>query len=154
MHTLLRRIPLVFVCVFLAAPVTLAGPLQPDRSTLASRGDDWTTTQIQATGAVQSAAERQRAIDIAARVDGVRRVVDRAQHSRRARGDGHLGTHRARSAQRIPGADEIQRVTQSDPVILPQVNAKFAVDPEVSALGIDVDVEDGIVRLTGGQQRA
>jgi osmotically-inducible protein OsmY len=91
-------------------------------------------------GEVRSQTERRQAVRLARETTGVRDVVDRLMvraHTSDGRG------------QTIPGGDEISKVTQSDPVILTQIKTKFAVDPDVSAFAIDVDVDDGVVTLTG-----
>jgi hypothetical protein len=48
-----------------------------------------------------------------------------------------------------PGVDEIQRAVETDVAILTQIKARLALDPEVSVFAIDVDVDEGVVTLTG-----
>jgi hyperosmotically inducible protein len=146
---------------------------QANRPSQARTADDWVTTQIQAkyfldseiklrtidvstingvvtlSGRVASLQERERASDIAARVSGVRNVENRLSVAGDQAPEATSGEANPPASERPPGSDEIERVTHSDPVILSQIKAKYAIDPDVSAIGIDVDVEDGRVTLRG-----
>jgi hyperosmotically inducible protein len=159
--------------VSVAALPTDATGAQADRPSQARTADEWVTTQIQAkyfldpaikqrsvdvttingvvtlAGEVGSQQERERASDIAARVSGVRNVENRLSVTGEAPATGTSGESGPPPGDRPPGSDEIERVTHSDPVILSQIKAKYAIDPDVSAVGIDVDVEGGNVTLTG-----
>jgi hyperosmotically inducible protein len=175
MRTLLVRAIIVFVCAFSvgAARRADAGG-QANRPSQVRSADEWVTTQIQAkyfldpdikartvdvstisgvvtlSGRVATAQERERASEIASRVAGVRNVENRLTVERQDEPAGTSGqTPPPPTDSQMPGSDEIERVTHSDPVILSQIKAKYAVDPEVSAIGVDVDVESGIVTLRG-----
>lgn len=164
---------LAFVMAVSAAMPGIVGA-QADRPSQARSADDWVTTQIQAryflepdikartidvstvngvvtlSGEVASSAERERASDIAARVAGVRDVQNRLTVTGEDEPAGTSGREPAgTSGQRVPGSDEIERVTHSDPVILSQIKAKYAVDPDISAVSVDVDVDEGVVTLRG-----
>lgn len=174
MRTLLIRAALALACAAAAGSPAAASPHgQANRPSQARSADEWITTQIQAkyfldpdikartidvatingvvtlTGRVLSLQERQRATELASRVDGVRNIVDRLTIAEEAPAGTSGREDPPPATGRVPGADEIERVTQSDPVILSQIKAKYAVDPDVSALGIDVDVDDGVVTLKG-----
>lgn len=138
----------------------------------AQMGDAWITTKIQAqyfldadvkarnidvttanaivtlTGIVHSDRERQQAVSIARNTDGVKNVVDKLTVRPEAGTTGKTGT-RTEPPARVPGEDELARVAESEAMILTQIKAKFALDPLVNALAIDVDVDDGMVTLTG-----
>lgn len=173
MRSLFLRAALVIALGACAAPLAAAGGIrQVNTPSQTSLGDAWITTQIQAkyfldadikartidvstlngvvtlSGAVDSDAERRRAGQIAAAVDGARRVVNNLTVAGEQPPEGTAGKTEAPPTA-VPGGDEIERVTHSDPVILSQIKAKFAVDPKVSALGIDVDVDEGVVTLKG-----
>jgi osmotically-inducible protein OsmY len=160
--------------LFLAVPLRAGADGQANRPSQSHSADEWVTTQIQAkyfldpdikirtinvstingvvtlTGQVANAQERERASEIASRVAGVRNVDNRLTTEAQDVPAGTSGrTPPPAGSEQIPGGDEIQRVTQSDPVILSQIKAKYAVDPDVSAFGVDVDVEDGVVTLRG-----
>lgn len=163
----------------LLAWLVLAAPaLAQERSAMTQTGDAWITTKIQAayfldadvkartinvttkdgvvtlTGTVESERERDQAVSIARTTDGVKNVVDKLV----MRSPGAAGTSGAAKPERepagqertrMPGSDEVTKVAESDISILTQIKTKLAVDPEVSALAIDVDVKDGAVTLTG-----
>lgn len=166
---------LLLVCVLPASPRAGSGPAQAERTSEARSADEWVTIQIQAkyfldpdikqrtidvstingvvtlSGRVASDDERNRASAIASRIAGVRQVDNRLGVA--APGaetpTGTSGTAAPPSPAPARGSDEIERVTQSDPVILSQIKAKYAIDPEVSALRVNVDVEKGVVTLKG-----
>jgi hyperosmotically inducible protein len=113
------------------------------------------------TGVVASERERSQAVAIARTVDGVKDVVDRLT----VQPESAVGTTGAGSkapgpgkgedgggagpVQKIPGSDEIGQITRSDPALLTIIKTQFALDPQVNALAIDVDVDDGVVTLEG-----
>ena len=145
---------------------------QADRASSTASADEWVTTQIQAkyfldreikartidvstlngavtlTGDVETNDERTRAADIAARIDGVKRVINNLRVAG-PQPSGTSGRQTPPPAERTPGEDEIQRVTQSDPVILTQIKTRYAIDPDISALDVHVSVDQGVVTLTG-----
>jgi osmotically-inducible protein OsmY len=168
---------LLLICCmpWVTCPPAGAATSQAERPSEARSADEWITIQIQAkyfldpdikqrtidistingvvtlAGRVASDNERTRAAEIASRIAGVRDVNNRlitggpdaaAPTGTSGKGDPPSGTP-------VPGSGTIERVTHSDLVILSQIKAKYAVDPDVSALGIDVDVERGVVTLTG-----
>lgn len=169
----MRAIVLFTGLVSVAILPTDATGAQADRPSQARSADEWVTTQIQAkyfldqdlkqrsidvttingvvtlAGKVGSPLERERASDIAARVSGVRNVENRLSVSGDEAATGTSGESSPPPGDRPPGSDEIERVTHSDPVILSQIKAKYAIDPDVSAISVDVDVEGGNVTLTG-----
>jgi hyperosmotically inducible protein len=132
-------------------------------------GDAWITTKIQAayfldadvkarhvdvttrdgvvtlSGTVHSGKERDQAVSIARTTDGVKQVVDKLV----VRPDATVGTTGSRPEPRAPGTDELSRITESDPAILTQIKTRLALDNEVNAFSIDVDVSDGKVTLQG-----
>lgn len=154
-----------------ATPVH-AAPDQANRPSSTTSADEWVTTQIQAryfvdrdikariidvstlngtvtlSGDVQTAEERTRAADIASRVAGVKRVVNNLTVTGQPQPAGTSGTETPKT-DKVPGQDEIERVTHSDPVILTQIKTRYAVDPDISALDIDVSVDNAVVTLTG-----
>ena len=163
----MRTLLVILLC---ALPVHAAAE-QANRPSPARSADEWVTTQIQAkyfldrdlkartidvstlqgivtlSGEVNTPNERSRAIEIASRVDGVKKVVDALRVAGEQQPQGTSGTRPP--AERSPGADEIERVTHSDPVILTQIKTRYAVDPDISALDVHVSVENGVVTLTG-----
>lgn len=173
----MRTLPVGAVALLAGALAIGATPAraerQANRPSQARTADDWVTTQIQAkyfldseiklrtidvstingvvtlSGRVASLQERERASDIAARVSGVRNVENRLSVAGDQAPEATSGEANPPASERPPGSDEIERVTHSDPVILSQIKAKYAIDPDVSAIGIDVDVEDGRVTLRG-----
>lgn len=119
-------------------------------------------------GTVDSAASKARAVAIAQSTEGVERVVDQLTVRPEAAGTtgavdesdrpatdhgaadeaNRPGTDRDADT-RMPGSDELAHVTQSDAALLATVKSKLALDNQVSAFAIDVDVENGIVSLQG-----
>ena len=77
-------------------------------------------------GTVEDEATRREAIELAESTEGVRRVISDIRIGERTMGD-----------------------RLDDATIVTAVNAKFAADPMVSALKIDVDSNDGVVTLSG-----
>jgi osmotically-inducible protein OsmY len=108
-------------------------------------------------GRVENQREHDQAVSIARTTDGVKQVVDKLAVGSSVGTTGRTepapapGSEPSGDPDRpsIPGSDEISRVAQSDPVILTQIKTQLAVDPDVSAFGIDVDVDDGVVTLKG-----
>ncbi len=140
-------------------------------------GDAWITTKIQAayfldadvksrnidvatrngvvtlTGVVGSQREREQALSIARTTDGVKDVVDKLT-MRAATEPGAAGSTTGASdersrIERLPAGDELSRLTSSDPVILSTIKAQLAIDPQVSTFAVDVDVDNGVVTLSG-----
>ena len=157
----------------LVLTIAMSGAAAAQQSAGAGRresgGDAWITTKIQAayfldadvksrhidvttrdgvvtlSGTVQTANERDQAVSIARTTDGVKEVMDKLV----VRTDATVGTTGSRPDPRAPGVDELSRLTESDPAILTQIKTRLALDNEVSAFSIDVDVSDGKVTLQG-----
>jgi hyperosmotically inducible protein len=168
----MRTLLVVLLC---AIPLYAASD-QATRPSSTTSADEWVTTQIQAryfldrdikartidvstlngavtlTGDVQTPDERTRAAEIASRVSGVKRVINNLRVEAQPQTEGTSGTQTAPPTPptgRVPGQDEIERVTHSDPVILTEIKTRYAVDPDISALDVHVSVESGVVTLTG-----
>lgn len=89
------------------------------------------------TGNVETATAKARAVEIARTTDGVASVVDNLQ----------LTGAVAAQPEAYPPAAE--RAMFSDAALTASVKTKFAADPTVSALRIDVDTMDQTVTLSG-----
>lgn len=164
-----KRLWIGLVLIALAA-APAAGQAREQREP--GLNDNWITTKIQAsyfldedvksrnidvrtvngivtlTGVVANEQERQQALQIARTVDGVKQVVDRLRVGGIQEGGAEPGAGRQPGGQR-PGAAELEQLTESDAALLTQVKTKLALDAEVSALNIDVDVDEGVVTLSG-----
>lgn len=79
-------------------------------------------------GEVTNAEAKARAEELARDTHGVRRVVNQVQ---------------------VVSSAEQDDERASDAWILTKVKAKLAADPEINPFNIDVDVEDGVVTLSG-----
>jgi hyperosmotically inducible periplasmic protein len=116
------------------------------------------------TGAVDTSAARERAVQIARGTDGVNNVVDNLTVSPGAtpttgiddplQKEAREKTGEARDAAKDAGAragDAADRAGDqlSDAAITTAVKSKFLADPNVSGLKIDVDTANGIVSLKG-----
>lgn len=98
------------------------------------------TTQngvVTLTGNVDSEEAKRRALELARGTEGVRDVVDRIS-ARTGAGRGDAPATGRSLGERI-----------DDAAITARVKARFADDPAVRALRIDVDTREGIVYLTG-----
>jgi hyperosmotically inducible protein len=148
---------------------------QPRQEAAASVTDAWITTKIQAayfldedvkalnlhvttrdgivtlTGTIANERERQEAVSIAKTTDGVKEVVDKLTITAASEPVPTTGTtpNTRKEGERLPASDELSRLRSTDPVILATIKAQLALDPMVSALAIDVDVDDGVVTLQG-----
>lgn len=148
---------------------------QANRPSPSRTADDWVTTQIHAryfldpdikartitvvtlngivtlTGDVKTPEERTRAAEIAAGVDGVRNVANNLTIAGAPQPAGTSG--------RVPGtpvpsepppADaQAQEVPATDSAIAVDIRTRFGADPGLSVLDIDIQVENGVVRLSG-----
>lgn len=114
---------------------------------------DTTDRVVTLTGAVDTPAARERALDLARNTEGVSDVVDRLTITPGAApttgADDDL-RRRSEEAQRGAG-DAAERAGEAvtDAAITSAVKAKFLGDTGVSGLKIDVDTSDGVVTLTG-----
>ena len=88
-------------------------------------------------GNVETATAKARAVEIARTTDGVASVVDNLQVT---------GAVASQPDSYPPAAE---RATFSDSALTASVKTKFAADPLVSALRIDVDTMDQVVTLSG-----
>ena len=88
-------------------------------------------------GNVETATAKARAVEIARMTDGVASVVDNLQVT---------GAVASQPDSYPPAAE---RATFSDSALTASVKTKFAADPLVSALRIDVDTMDQVVTLSG-----
>jgi len=153
-------------------PDGAVGTTGASRGVTGQIGDAWITTKVQAkffldplvkarrvdvstrdgvvtlSGTVNSEAERQQARSLAVATDGVVRVDDQLELQTGAKPAG-AETPAPKESQPAPGVDEISRLAETDPVILAQIKSRLALDSQVSALAIDVDVDGGVVTLKG-----
>ena len=88
-------------------------------------------------GNVDTAMAKSKAVQIAQATKGVSSVIDNVQVT---------GAVAAQPELNPPPAE---RATFSDAALTAGVKAKFAADPTVSAMRIDVDTQDQVVTLTG-----
>jgi hyperosmotically inducible periplasmic protein len=99
-------------------------------------------------GEVQSAAARERAVELAKSTAGVRDVVDTLTVVPEATATSGRAPDTAREAARDTAA------VTGDAGITTAVKSKMLADSTVSGLNIDVDTKDGIVTLTGNVKSA
>jgi hyperosmotically inducible protein len=92
-------------------------------------------------GEVDSAAAKNRAVELARATDGVRDVVDVLELAPAAAPTSGVG-------ERVPDAARDEPLT-GDPGITAAVKTKMLADTTVSGLKIDVDTTDGVVVLAG-----
>jgi hyperosmotically inducible periplasmic protein len=163
---------LVYIC---AAALSAQSPA----GAKAAIADSWITTQIYAkffaareikarnltvhtdrgvvtlSGAVESAAEHDRAVAAAKSVDGVKQVVDKLSVVPPGKSTGRTDVPRAaaREAESIKAhartaADRVGKEI-SDTLVTTKVQAMFYLDREVKGMDIDVTTQNGVVTLTG-----
>ena len=104
-------------------------------------------------GTVESRAQEEQAIVIAQNVPGVRTVRShlKVEVSEGAGGAGSQGDEYGEQnlSERTKETGEKVKEAVSDAGITTKVKMKFAEDPQVSALNIDVTTKDGVVSLKG-----
>ena len=140
MRWILAALIVVFTaaCGQTDAGITTAvkGKLAADDQVRAYRIDvDTRNKVVTLSGNVDTATAKERAVQLARATDGVTNVVDNLQVS------GATAT--------APESFQAERATFTDAGLTTAVKAKFAADPTVSALRIDVDTENQVVTLTG-----
>lgn len=104
-------------------------------------------------GAVESAAEHDRAVSTAKSVDGVKQVVDKLSRVPAEKADRGASGAASRQAESIKehakiAADRVGKEI-SDTLVTTKVQAMFYLDREVKAADIDVTTHDGVVTLSG-----
>jgi hyperosmotically inducible protein len=104
-------------------------------------------------GAVETAAEHDRAVSTAKSVDGVKQVVDKLSLVPAGKARGGASGAASRQAESIKehakiAADRVGKEI-SDTLVTTKVQAMFYLDREVKAADIDVTTHDGVVTLTG-----
>jgi osmotically-inducible protein OsmY len=120
-------------------------------------------------GAVDTAAARERAVQLARNTDGVRDVVDRLtvtpgttpttgvddKIQGEAKDATHDADHKTDEAQKKAGdaADKVGDAA-ANAALTSMVKTKFLADAEISGLKIDVDSNNGVVTLTGNVRSA
>lgn len=174
MRTLADRVVSGAIALLLMSTTAVAGG-QASRPSPSRTADEWVTTEIQAqyfldpvikartitvvtlngtvtlTGDVNTTTERARAAEIAAGTDGVRHVVNHLTVSGEPQPAGTSGPLPGTPAPTDqPAAAEQQPPSPpTDSMMTVEVRTLFAADPGLSLLDIDVEVENGVVRLTG-----
>jgi hyperosmotically inducible protein len=103
------------------------------------------------TGAVDSSAAKERAVQIARATDGVNNVVDNMTVAPGATPTTGIDDPLQRKAGEA--ASRTGEVV-GDAAITSAVKTKFLADPNVAGLKIDVDTTDGVVTLKGNVQSA
>jgi hyperosmotically inducible periplasmic protein len=104
-------------------------------------------------GAVESAAEHDRAVSTAKSVDGVKQVVDKLSRVPAEKAGSGASGAASRQAESIKehakiAADRVGKEI-SDTLVTTKVQAMFYLDREVKAADIDVATHDGVVTLSG-----
>jgi osmotically-inducible protein OsmY len=116
------------------------------------------------TGAVDTSAARERAVEIAKATEGVQNVVDQLTVTpgvtpttgiddplQQKAGDAAAKADEKTDAAQKKAGDAADRTGEvvADAAITSAVKTKFLADPDVAGLKIDVDTRDGVVTLTG-----
>lgn len=159
------------LALVLAIPAAYGGD-QESRRSPSRTADEWIATQIQAQyfqdpvikartivvtalngsvtleGHVNTPDERDRALQIAQGISGVRSVVSHLTAGAEPR---PAGTSGELQPFPVPGdrADDLSPQAPGEGAILADVRSSLAADPVLSVLDIDVQVERGVVRLSG-----
>lgn len=109
-------------------------------------------------GAVDTPAARERAVEIARGTDGVTNVVDNLTVTPGATPttgyDDKVQGEAKDAAEKGRGAGARAGDALSDAAITSAVKSKFLADPAVGGLNIDVDTTNGVVTLTGAVRNA
>jgi hyperosmotically inducible protein len=165
------------VAVALLGFCAIALSAQSTADAKAALADSWITTQVYAkffvdrdikarnltvhtaggvvslSGAVESAAEHDRAMSAAKSVDGVKQVVDKLSlvpPTKARGGDSSTASKQAESIKEHAkvAADRVGKQI-SDTLVTTKVQAMFYLDREVKSADIDVTTHEGVVTLTG-----